>query len=489
MRWKIEAAPSSVASGTAVIVPVLADEGPKSGASSVLGALGVDVAALKKRKDLPEAGEGVTVRIGDGAVIVVTLAAADANSARAAVGRGTRLAIDAKLAKLAVVWEHKTKASAESIGQAIAEGVLMGGYRFWDYKSTKPEPTKITDVSIASDLDAKALKSGLEHGEAIAGAVNNGRDYVTQPANVCTPMWLAKQAQGYARPKSGLTVKIHDKKALEKMKMGLFLGVAQGSGTDTQPCMVEVTYKGGKANEAPIIFVGKGLCFDSGGLNIKLAEMEKIKWDMGGAGAVLGLMSRIADMGIKRNVIGIAGCAQNLVDAESYRPGDVLIASNGKSVEIGNTDAEGRLVLADCLVYASKMKPAAIIDMATLTGAIVVSLGKDTMGIFSEDEAFAAKIRAAATEAGELSWPMPMWKDTFQKLLKSDIADMNNIGGRYGGSCSAAAFLRNFVDDGIPYAHLDIAGVAWADSDGGGHQPVGASGRPIRALVELLKNW
>jgi leucyl aminopeptidase len=135
------------------------------------------------------------------------------------------------------------------------------------------------------------------------------------------------------------------------------------------------------------------------------------------------------------------------------------------------------------------MKPAAIIDMATLTGAIVVSLGKDTMGIFSEDEAFAAKIRAAATEAGELSWPMPMWKDTFQKLLKSDIADMNNIGGRYGGSCSAAAFLRNFVDDGIPYAHLDIAGVAWADSDGGGHQPVGASGRPIRALVELLKNW
>ena len=283
----------------------------------------------------------------------------------------------------------------------------------------------------------------------------------------------------------GLEVEILDEAAMEKLGMGALLGVGQGSRRESR--LVVMNWRGG-GDEAPLALVGKGVTFDTGGISLKPAKgMEDMKWDMGGAAAVTGAMAAIAGRKIKKNVVGVIGLVENMPDGNAQRPGDVVTAMSGKTIEVINTDAEGRLVLADALHYTeTRFKPRMMVNLATLTGAIIVSLGKEFGGMFTNSSGLAGQIRAAGDLTAEPVWHMPMGA-AYHKMLKSHIADMKNIGGPYGGAITAACFLAKFVND-TPWAHLDIAGKAWSDK-ATATVPKGGTGYGVRLLNQLIDNW
>jgi leucyl aminopeptidase len=276
---------------------------------------------------------------------------------------------------------------------------------------------------------------------------------------------------------------VFGRREMTERNMGSFLCVAQGTSQD--PKLVTLEYRGGPADQPPIVLVGKGLCFDTGGISIKPApEMEWMKFDMAGAGGVMGAMEAIGRLRPAVNVVAIVGSTTNMPSGEAVKPGDVVRASNGKTIEIINTDAEGRLVLADLLVYAKQFNPAIVIDAATLTGAIVMGLGHNAVGVFSTDKAAADEVIAAGEAAGEPGWPLPMW-DEYKEQIKSDVADVKNTGGRAAGSITAALFLQEFVD-GFPFVHLDVAGTAYSQTDLG-WIPRGPTGTPVGTFVEFVR--
>jgi leucyl aminopeptidase len=331
-----------------------------------------------------------------------------------------------------------------------------------------------------------ALEAGAKAGQAIAQAVMFARNLVNQPPNYLFPADLAEAARKMAEA-AGIGVQILEEAELRKLDMGALLGVTQGSDA---PCkFVILDYKpAGTEEQAPLIFVGKGVTFDTGGISIKPSEkMDEMKSDMGGAAAVIGALQAIATLGLSRRVIGITPLVENMPDGKAYRPGDVLRASNGKTIEVISTDAEGRLILADALVYAGRYKPAAVVDLATLTGACVVALGEDVAaGMFGTDDALKQRLMGASGTSGERLWPMPLWED-YKDRIKSDTADMKNSGGRYGGVGTSAWFLREFAE-GYPWAHLDIAPMALSERDRP-YMPKGATGFGVRLLVQLARDW
>lgn len=363
--------------------------------------------------------------------------------------------------------------------QAIAEGIQLALYQDIRFKS-EPEDkgAKIETVDLLGLAGQEAAITRANH---IVSGVNLARELVAAPANEVTPITLAETAQAIAT-EHGIEIQILEREDCEKLGMGAFLGVAQAS--DLPPKFIHLTYKPAGTPRRKLAIIGKGLTFDSGGLNIKGAGsgIETMKMDMGGAGTTLGAAKAIAQIKPDVEVHFISAATENMISGHAMHPGDILKASNGKTIEVNNTDAEGRLTLADALVYADKLGVDAIVDLATLTGACIVALGDDIAGLFTPDDAVAAQLEQAAQSAGEKLWRLPMEEKYFEGL-KSGIADMKNTGPRAGGSITAALFLKQFVKD-TPWAHLDVAGPVWADKENG-YNSAGATGYGVRTLV----NW
>ncbi|MEL6819703.1 MAG: leucyl aminopeptidase [Pseudomonadota bacterium] len=368
----------------------------------------------------------------------------------------------------------------------LAQGAILRSYSFKKYKTTKkdedkdePKAQKITIQCV----EATAAKKRWADDEGVAKGVMLARDLVNEPANILGPEEFASRAR--ALEALGVDVNVLSEKEMRKMGMGALLGVAQGS--VRPPQLVVMKWNGGKAKDKPIAFIGKGVTFDTGGISIKPAGgMEDMKGDMGGAAAVTGLMHALAARKAKANVIGIIGLVENMPDGNAQRPGDIVTSMSGQTIEVINTDAEGRLVLADALTYCGQeFKPQFMINLATLTGAIMVALGKHYAGLFSNDDELAGQINEAGMSTGEKVWRMPIGPE-YDKMIDSTFADMKNIGGRWGGSCTAAQFLKRFVGE-TPWAHLDIAGTAMASPSNDINTSWG-SGFGVRLLDQMVRD-
>ncbi len=377
-----------------------------------------------------------------------------------------------------------TKLSASKMAAEIGFGALLRSYRFDKYRTKeKPEAKpSLKKLTLLTDHAAQA-KTAFDRLEAIASGVFFTRDLVSEPANVIYPESLAREAKKLAE--HGVKVEVLGEKEMAKLGMGSLLGVGQGSERDSQLVVMVWNGAGDMKKHAPLAFIGKGVTFDTGGISIKpAAGMEDMKWDMAGAGAVIGAMKALALRKARANVVGVVGLAENMPSGTAQRPGDVVKSMSGQTIEVINTDAEGRLVLADALWYCQdRFKPRAMIDLATLTGAIMISLGTEQAGLFSNNDDLSAALQKAGAAVGEKLWRMPLG-DAYDKLINSDIADMKNIGGRWGGSITAAQFLQRFVN-GLPWAHLDIAGMAWSDKDAP-TVPKGATAYGVRLLDRLV---
>ena len=372
---------------------------------------------------------------------------------------------------------------AAGVEQA-AVGLLAGSWEYRELKTPVPVDERREPLRNASILvpDEKGAREALAAGEAIGAGQALARRLAMMPGNLCTPDYLEQTAREIAsRHKLGVTVFGRDE--MEKRKMGSFLSVAQA--TPQEPKLVTLEYRGGAKGDQPVVLVGKGLCFDTGGISIKPAQgMEMMKFDMCGAAGVLGAMEAIAQLAPKLNVVGIIGATTNMPSGTAIKPGDVVQAASGTFIEIINTDAEGRLVLADLLHYAKDFDPAAVIDAATLTGACVIALGNTASGIFGSDEGLVAEVLAAGKRAGEPGWQLPLWDD-YKDLIKSDTGDIKNSGGRSAGSITAALFLKEFTGE-YPWVHMDIAGTAYSESDLVAI-PKGPTGVPVGTFVEFVR--
>ncbi len=368
----------------------------------------------------------------------------------------------------------------ESLG-LLVDGVILGNYRFDTLKSDKKE-IKITEVSFFTG-STKIADSKIKALQIIVEGTCNSRDLSNLPGNILTPSKLADEAKKLGK-KNNISVKVLTEDELEKLKMGALLAVGQGSAN--RPRMVVWEYKGGRAKSAPIVLVGKGVTFDSGGISLKPGEgMGAMKGDMGGAGTVISLIDVVGQLKPKVNIVGITPLVENMPSGTAYRPGDVVTASNGKTIEIISTDAEGRMILADALVYAKKFNPKYVIDIATLTGACMVALGTHICaGIMGTDQKLIDMLSKLGETSGERVWQLPLWDD-YQEMIKTPAADIKNSGGRWGGAITAGKFLGNFAED-YPWAHLDIAGVDNEEGNGHPYRFPGATGWGVRLLSRFL---
>ena len=371
-----------------------------------------------------------------------------------------------------------------SWSQAFAEGIVLGSYEFNDYKS-KPEPSKLRKITVISPQQRNAVRDSLKEGTRIAEAVCLTRDLVNEPGGSLTPEVLARRAQKMAQS-SGLKAEVWSLADIKRQKLGGLLGVNRGS--EKPPRFVKLQWNPPGKPTKSIALVGKGVTFDSGGLSLKpWKSMAHMKNDMAGAAAVIGAMSALSEIKPKCRVTGYLPLTDNMTGGDATRVGDVLQIRNKKTVEILNTDAEGRLILADALSLASEDKPDAIVDLATLTGACVVALGDSYAGIMGNDDSWIETVQGAAKTAGERLWPLPLPED-YRKQLDSPVADMANIGSGNGGTITAGLFLSEFVADGIPWVHLDIAGTSFSDKVSG-VDGKGGTGFGVRTLIELIRNF
>jgi leucyl aminopeptidase len=370
--------------------------------------------------------------------------------------------------------------------QATAEGSLLAVYDY-DAPKRREEPVHEIESLTVVEWDGAKLadvEQGVKTAEAVAAGVYLARDLVNMPPNVATPTRLAQAAQEIAAAHN-LKIIVGEREWAAERNMGAYLAVAQGAGEP--PKFIILEHNGDRTDLDTVVLVGKGITFDTGGISIKPSDrMGEMKSDMGGAAAVLGAMKTVGMLNLPLRVIGITPCTENMPDANAYRPADVITASNGKTIEIISTDAEGRMVLADALVYASNYQPKAVVDLATLTGSCVIALGDDVAaGIFSTDDSLRDKLVAAGQTTHERVWPLPLWDD-YREKIKSEVADMKNSGGRSGGVGTSAVFLKEFTN--YPWAHLDIAPMALTDKSKH-YIPAGGTGYGVRLLVEFLQKW
>ena len=366
---------------------------------------------------------------------------------------------------------------ASKVAQLV-EVVIDATYQINAIKLKKPEQKNLNKIAIhvekADNVQAEAaLKQGLAIGEGVSFA----KDLGNLPPNICTPTYLGEQAKKLAK-QYGFKVEVLEKKEIEKLGMGSFLGVAQGS--VEPPRLIVLQHLNGKKGQKPVVLVGKGITFDTGGISLKPgAEMDEMKYDMCGAASVLGTFKAIGEMGLAINAVGIIPTCENMPDAGAIKPGDILTSMSGQTIEVLNTDAEGRLILCDALTYEERFEPSAVVDIATLTGACVIALGHHASAVFSNKDALAHELLVAGEAAHDRAWHMPMWDD-YQNQLDSNFADMANIGGRAGGSITAACFLSRYAKK-YDWAHLDIAGTAWKSG-----KEKGGTGRPVPLLTTFL---
>lgn len=403
---------------------------------------------------------------------------------RKAGGRISKIASQLKTKKITLGLKLGNLALKDStkIAQALGEGIILATYEFLRYKKKSKNSFHLEEVSFIVD-DSKKIsffKKGFEKAQVLGAGIFLARDLINTTANHMTPMELAKSARGLR----GVRTRILGSSEIKRLKMGSYLGVAQGS--KNPPAFIEMHYKPQGKPKTHVAFVGKGITFDSGGLSLKPPkQMETMKDDMSGAAAVIGLMSVISRLAPKVSVWGYVAAAENMPDASAIRPGDIITSMKGKTIEVLNTDAEGRLTLIDAMTYAQKRKPVYMIDCATLTGACLVALGDRISGIMGNDEKLIESLIACGKDAGEKMWQLPLAED-YKDELKSPIADYKNVGAGYGGTITAGLFLQEFVEPKVKWAHIDIAGPSWSDKPRD-YESIGGTGVLVRTYAEFLE--
>ncbi|MFT7774364.1 leucyl aminopeptidase [Roseateles sp.] len=438
-------------------------------------------AAIKLGDFALKAGQALTLTQAEGIKAPRLVLAASGKTtlvaARSALAAGLAQ-IKSRGAASAAVAFVGFEAGAESLAEQTA---LAGADAVYLYRHTKPSAPAAPKLAklalLVGKSEQKAAKAGLARGEAIASGIELARECANRPANYATPTYLGQVVQGLGKT-HGLKVEVLDRKAVEKLGMGSFLAVAQGS--DEPLRFIVARYEGAAKTVAPVVLVGKGITFDTGGISLKPgAEMDEMKFDMGGAASVIGTLRAVAELRPKLNLVMIVAACENMPSGHAVKPGDVVTSMSGQTIEILNTDAEGRLILCDALTYAERFKPAVVVDVATLTGACVIALGGVRSGMYASDDELAASLTAAGDAALDPCWRMPL-DDDYAEGLKSNFADVANIAGRAGGSITAAKFLQRFASK-YRWGHLDIAGTAWK-----GGAAKGATGRPVGLLTHFV---
>ena len=482
-----KAASAATSKSDIVVVPLFTNEGLSTSASEV------NTAARDVLQRAISIGDADT-KLGK-----ITTMVGSGNIARVmSVGCGDRASfnLDAQLLVTGAVSRALASSKAKNaifVGDSIADDkdtlaqfleflgrdMAMACYHYTATLGTpKPGPT-FTRLTVAVEaISAAKAKQSLSVGATIGSGANMTRELVNLPGNVCTPSYLAKEGRALGRKHDKLSVSVLDEKKMASMGMGSLLSV--GNGSEEPSKLIVMKYEGGPAKQAPYCLVGKGITFDTGGISLKPAKgMESMKFDMGGAGSVFGVMQTVAELGLKINVIGVVAAAENMPSGCATKPGDVVKSMSGQTIEILNTDAEGRLVLCDALTYVERFKPEEVVDIATLTGAIIVSLGHEVSGLFANDDGLAESLTAAGVASGDEAWRLPINK-RYDRQLNSKYADMQNIGTGTAGSITAACFLARFTEK-YKWAHLDVAGTAFQSMQ------KGATGRPVPLLVEYLR--
>lgn len=432
--------------------------------------------------------------VGLNRIVLVGLGKREAVSSdrlRQAVGKGTSVAKKIGTTSLFVYCDPRLlskKGAVLELAQTLVEGVILSQYRFdrFKSKSSKNKDDKeilsctlvVPDEKLCADAEL-----GGQTGKAIAAGVHYVRDLCNSPANVVTPSYLAKEASLLAE-QDGVKVDIFERADIEKFGMGAFNAVTLG--TEEDPKFIVIEYQGSASKKSrPVALVGKAVTFDSGGISIKpSANMDQMKYDMSGGATVLGVMKTLVQLQLPINVVGLIPSTDNMPSGTAVHPGDVVTTLSGKTVQIDNTDAEGRLLLADALSYAARYKPTAMIDLATLTGACVIALGQHAIGLMGNNKTLVSKIQGAGEDCGERLWPLPLW-DAYFNQIEGDVADLKNVGGRSAGTITAGLFLKQFVGE-IPWVHLDIAGTSWYSDNRHAYIPKGATGIGVRLLIHYL---
>jgi leucyl aminopeptidase len=462
---------------------------PEGATADIDKKLGSVISNLIKQKEIKGKLNEITLlhslgKVPAGKVVVLGMGKKQdltTNKVRSAIAEACRYLRGRGASRIAsaIIGDGINKISTDSAAQAMSEGAMLGLYTFRRYMTKKENGLgEIKELTIFGKTK-KSMEQAITRGKIIAEAANYARDMVNEPGNYMTPTQMASAARQLAK-KYGLKIQVFDKDKMKELGMGGLLGVARGS--QQPPKFIVLSYKGRQASEIDLGLVGKGITFDSGGISIKPSEsMADMKGDMAGAAAVLATLSAVAQLKPAINVTAFVPTTENLPSGTALKPGDVISAMNGKTIEVLNTDAEGRLILADALSYAVKSGAKAIVDTATLTGACQIALGKITSGAFTNNQSLLDKVIAAANEAGEPAWQMPMF-DEYKEFIKSDVADIKNIGNRYGGAITAAKFLEEFVDK-TPWVHIDFTGDTDKDK---GYLVKGATGVPVRTLVNLV---
>ncbi|MDO8812900.1 MAG: leucyl aminopeptidase [Gallionella sp.] len=405
------------------------------------------------------------------------------NKASVEILRATFSALNATAAKDAALYitdESVGKDAAWVIKQAVFAAAEQA-FRADGMKSKPSKAATLKSITFATlDKPVAALKNALDQATATAHGMELTKTLGNLPGNICTPTYLAAKSLALGKAHKSIKTTVLEEKDMQKLGMGSFLAVTRGSEHPAK--LITLEYSGADKKQKPIVLVGKGITFDSGGISLKPgAEMDEMKYDMCGAASVLGTMQAIAEMGLKLNVVGVIPACENLPSGKAAKPGDIVTSMSGQTIEILNTDAEGRLILCDALTYSAKFNPDTVIDIATLTGACVIALGNIASGLFSNEDKLAKELLTAGEQAHDRAWQLPLWDD-YQPLLDSNFADMQNIGGRAGGTITAACFLSRFTKD-YRWAHLDIAGTAWKSG-----KEKGATGRPVPLLTQYLIN-
>ncbi len=497
MRIQVEQGSIQASSADTIIVNLFDDVAAPAGATGAVDqALNGAISDLIANGDIKGKAGEITVLYPQGAigarrVLVAGLGKRDGfnlEGVRCAASAAIKRAQELNASHVATIAHGAGIAGldVESAAQATAEGSMLSLYRYDAPKQNGDHLHEIESVTIVEYDQAKvvSIEQGVRTAAAIQAGVTLARNLVNMPPNVATPSRMAAEAKAFAK-ELGLDVSIGGRNWARKRKMGAFLAVAKGAGE--KPKFIVLEHNRGREELDTVVLVGKGITFDTGGISIKpSADMGLMKSDMGGAAAVLGAMKAIAMLDLPLHVVGITPCTENMPDAFAYRPADVITAGNGKTIEIISTDAEGRMVLADALVYAQQYDAKAVIDLATLTGACVVALGRGVAaGLFSTDNDLRDKLVVAGQITHERVWPLPLLDD-YRKAIDSDVADMKNSGGRMGGVGTSAMFLKEFTD--YPWAHIDIAGMALG-AEAKSYVPRGGTGFGVRLLVEFLRSW
>jgi len=480
------AAPDKVVAGC-IVVAVFASGRLSRSAKVVDRACGGKIGALLKQGDF-DAKAGATLMLFDlpGVASKRVLLAGFGKEGATGIRefregvRGAMRALGESGAADATLYVTEIEVRDRAAGWAVmqaAQVALETAYRFDRLKSAKERRRPLQRVVFGAAGKVAGLEAGLARGIAIGEGINFARDLGNLPPNICTPAYLAEQARALVRSHK-LKVDVLERKDMEKLGMGSLISV--GNGSRQPPKLIVIEHRGGPKKQKPVVLVGKGITFDTGGISLKPgAEMDEMKYDMSGAGSVLGVLRAVAQMKLPLNVVGVVPATENMPDGNATRPGDIVTSMSGQTIEILNTDAEGRLILCDALTYSERYDPAAVIDIATLTGACVIALGHVASGLFSNDDKLAAEVLEAGQSAFDRAWHMPMWDD-YQDQLKSNFADIANIGGRPAGSVTAACFLARFARK-FKWAHLDIAGTAWKSG-----REKGSTGRPVPLLTQFL---